>query len=124
MTVSVRIAAVLVFAASVDAAAESPTMTLDKIAHGYVELALAVGEHDSNYVDAYYGPEELRAKVKSDKADLATLARRAGELVAAAKALPRTADGPDSDLLALRHDYLNSSSRAWLRGSSCCAAGR
>ena len=61
---------------------------------------------DPNYVDAYYGPEELRAKVQADKADLATLARRAGELVATAGALPRTAGGTDSDLLALRHDYL------------------
>ena len=81
-------------------------MTLDKIAHSYVELALAIGEHDPNYVDAYYGSEELRAKVQADKADLPTLARRAGELVAAAEALPQPAGGTDSDLLALRHDYL------------------
>ena len=105
-TVHVRIAAGLLFAASVNAAAESPAMTLDKIAHGYVELALAIGEHDPNYVDAYYGPEDTRAKAQAAGADLATLARRAGELVAAAEALPRTVVGPDAQLLALRHDYL------------------
>ena len=77
-TVSVRLVAALLFAASVSAAAESATMTLDKIAHSYVELALAIGEHDPNYVDAYYGSEELRAKVQADKADLpdACAARR------------------------------------------------
>ena len=102
----VRIAASLTLAASGVAGANEPALTLDEIARGYVELALAIGEHDPNYVDAYYGPEGTRTKVKAAKADLATLARRADELVAAADAAPRTAGGADAELLALRHDYL------------------
>ena len=33
---------------------------MDKAAEQYVKLALAVGHHDPDYVDAYYGPEEWR----------------------------------------------------------------
>jgi hypothetical protein len=100
------LAATHAFATSILAAAEPPAMTLDEVARGYVELALAIGEHDPNYVDAYYGPEETRERVKAAKADLQSLARRAGELVAAAETAPRTASGPDAGLLTLRHDYL------------------
>lgn len=33
---------------------------MDSIARTYVQLALALGHHDANYVDAYYGPAEWR----------------------------------------------------------------
>ena len=37
-------------------------MSLDAVAREYVLLVLALGEHDSDYVDAYYGPAEWRAE--------------------------------------------------------------
>jgi hypothetical protein len=97
---------VAALAPSGPAPAESPTMTLDEIARGYVELSLAIGEHDPNYVDAYYGPEEVRARVRADKADLPALGRRAAELVAAAAAVPAPVTGADAGLIELRRDYL------------------
>ncbi len=33
---------------------------IDQVAESYVRLVLAVGEHDADYVDAYYGPQEWR----------------------------------------------------------------
>src|SRR4051812_26120662 len=33
---------------------------MDSVAAAYVRLVLAVGQHDANYVDAYYGPDELK----------------------------------------------------------------
>ncbi len=36
------------------------SLSLDPIAEQYVRLALALGEHDSDYVDAYFGPPEWR----------------------------------------------------------------
>ncbi len=33
---------------------------IDKIARDYVKLVLEVGQHDSDFVDAYYGPEDLK----------------------------------------------------------------
>ena len=61
------LAATHAFATSTLAVAGPQAMTLDDVAHGYVELTLAIGEHDPNYVDAYYGPEETRAKVKAGR---------------------------------------------------------
>ena len=33
-----------------------------QIAREYVRLVLAMGEHDKDYVDAYYGPEDLKTR--------------------------------------------------------------
>jgi hypothetical protein len=38
------------------AAVGSPSTTMNAIADRYVSLVLALGVHDSDYVDAYYGP--------------------------------------------------------------------
>ncbi|MDH4126321.1 MAG: hypothetical protein OEW64_08260 [Gammaproteobacteria bacterium] len=32
----------------------------DPLAEQYVKLALALGQHDPDYVDAYFGPKEWR----------------------------------------------------------------
>jgi hypothetical protein len=40
-----------------------------------------VGEHDANYVDAYYGPAPWRDQVKAEKAPLDTIGARAAALV-------------------------------------------
>jgi len=37
---------------------------LNDIAEPYVKLVLAVGQHDADYVDAYYGPPDGRQKQK------------------------------------------------------------
>jgi hypothetical protein len=34
--------------------------SMNSIAEQYVRLALAIGQHDPDYVDAYYGPPEWR----------------------------------------------------------------
>ena len=36
--------------------------TLEPIARRYVILALGLGAHDRDYVDAYYGPDSLKAQ--------------------------------------------------------------
>ena len=41
-------------------AAQLAAETLDLIAEDYVELVLAMDRHDSGYVDAYFGPPDLR----------------------------------------------------------------
>ena len=37
-------------------------MTVDTIAEDYVKLVLAVGQHDADFVDAYYGPPEWKKR--------------------------------------------------------------
>ena len=39
------------------------------IAERYVKLVLAMGEHDADYVDAYYGPPEWREAAKGRTLD-------------------------------------------------------
>ena len=51
----------------------------DAIAHEYVRLVLAVGVHDKDYVDAYYGPAELRAEVEAQAMPLAEIRESATE---------------------------------------------
>jgi hypothetical protein len=45
-----------------------------------VKFALALGEHDPNYVDAYYGPAQWREQAQNEKTSLTVLAREADSL--------------------------------------------
>src|SRR5512147_2912913 len=49
------LASAVVAAASGCASPAPPPMTMNQIAARYVKLVLAVGQHDENFVDAYYG---------------------------------------------------------------------
>jgi hypothetical protein len=48
----------------------SPGVTLDAAGQRYVKLVLALGERDSDYVDAFYGPQEWRDEAKSARKSL------------------------------------------------------
>jgi len=76
---------------------------LNPLAEAYVKLVLAVGEHDPNYVDAYYGPPEWREAVQGTRAPLEQLRGTADSLLAALAPLP--ADSL-AQLAQLRHRYL------------------
>jgi hypothetical protein len=86
----------------------SPTMattrTMDEVAESYVKLALAMGTHDADYVDAYYGPAEWRASADSAKLPLATIRARATALRTALDVVDPA--GLDS-MSRLRHEYLD-----------------
>ncbi len=91
--------------------AEGPT-PMNSIAESYVKLVLAVGQHDANYVDAFYGPAEWKqAAEAAGKRPLPDLLAEARRLLAALAALPalaepeRTADAAD-ELPRLRRRYL------------------
>lgn len=56
--------------------------SLNRIAEAYVKLALAVGQHDANYVDAYYGPETWQGQAKAEKKSLAAIIQSATPLLA------------------------------------------
>jgi hypothetical protein len=74
---------------------------MDSIAEQYVRLTLAVGQHDPDYVDAYYGPPEW--KPGDQKAGLADLSGRIAGLHAEIGRTPAPADEMDR----LRHQYLS-----------------
>ena len=74
-------------------------MTLNQIAVAYVKLVLAVGQHDSSYVDAYYGPIEWQAETK--KLALPDLITQADQLISQIAAL---AEAPEDQ--RLRQQFL------------------
>ena len=78
---------------------------MNQFAERYVRLVLAVGQHDADYVDAYYGPPEWRKEAEAGKLPLSEIASRAaalaGEIGAAQP--PVTAD----EMTHLRHQYLS-----------------
>jgi len=91
-------------------ALEPGGVTLDELAEEYVKLVLAVGRHDPDYVDAYYGPPAWREAAEAEDRDLATLARTAERLSATAESLPPSPD--DDPLVELRHRYLETQLRS------------
>src|SRR5438046_10741622 len=42
--------------------------SVSEIAEAYVKLVLAMGQHDPDYVDAYYGPPEWKKQSETKKA--------------------------------------------------------
>lgn len=79
----------------------SNSVSVNDLAKHYVQLVLAVGVHDPDYVDAFYGPSEWRAKVESEKLSLAEINAQAELLISDLGASP---DG--SSLEDMRHRYL------------------
>jgi hypothetical protein len=83
-------------------AAENDSM--NALAERYVKLVLAVGQHDADYVDAYYGPPEWQKGAESAKMPLAEIDRDAAA-VEAALASAQPAQSAE-EIVRLRHEYL------------------
>ena len=74
--------------------------SMNSIAEQYVRLTLQVGQHDPNYVDAYYGPPEW--KPVDEKVGLDELVKQAAALSEQAAAVPE----PGDEMARLRVGYL------------------
>jgi len=95
--------AVMIVAMVVAGQTQSDT-AMNDLAKRYVKLVLAMGQHDSDYVDAYYGPEAWRADAEARPLTLDQIGAEAGALITE---LDRTATAPDQEeLVQLRHQYL------------------
>ncbi len=92
-------------AAAVWAFGQSPQSSpLDTIAERYVKLVLALGQHDADYVDAYYGPPEWRSEAERRRMTLDEIGAEAERVLATAGQLAGSAQ--DDELILLRHQYL------------------
>jgi hypothetical protein len=77
---------------------------LQAIADAYVRLVLSVGLHDGDYVDAYYGPPEVKEEVRREGPALEAIADRAR------RALGQLSEINTSrweEIEQLRHRYLS-----------------
>ena len=79
------------------------TTPMDGLAERYVKTVLELGQHDKDYVDAYYGPTEWKRDADASKADLDTIAAQGRDVRAE---LSKLAAGTD-ELSRLRHQYLD-----------------
>ena len=73
------------------------------VAEAYVRLVLAVGQHDADYVDAYYGPPEWSAEAAATPLPLPEIERRA---VAILESLDEDPARDTSAMDHLRRAYL------------------
>ena len=76
---------------------------MSQMAERYVKLVLSVGQHDSDYVDAYYGPPEWQQEAKANKQSLDDIKQAAGSLI---ERLRRLDTARDPEMTRLRHQYL------------------
>jgi hypothetical protein len=89
--------------AVVHAAQENETM--NALAERYVKLVLALGQHDADYIDAYYGPPAWQQEAERAKRSLAEIGRDAAAVetaLAAVKPAPQV-----EEAVRLRHEYLS-----------------
>jgi len=76
---------------------------MNRVAERYVKLVLAVGRHDADYVDAYYGPPEWKTEAQGGKRPLPEIRAEAISLLGEIARIP--AAGED-EMAALRRRYL------------------
>src|SRR5437762_7512761 len=75
--------------------------SVNEMAEAYVKLVLAMGQHDADYVDAYYGPPEWKKESQKEK-PLDAIALEATQLRDQLANIPKPMDEMDR----LRREYL------------------
>ena len=81
---------------------------MNDAAERYVKLVLAMGEHDADYVDAFYGPAAWREEVRATRPTLPFIREAAVQLHGELASMDR----PSEAMEALRLDYLRQQTSA------------
>ncbi len=76
---------------------------MDRAAEDYVKLVLAMGPHDEDYVDAYYGPEALKTQAEEQLTDLSSIRQMGSSVLADLRAIDAS---NEEELVRLRHRFL------------------
>ena len=87
---------------------------MNPLAERYVKLVLALGQHDPDYVDAFYGPAEWKTQAEKEKKSLDAIGGEAAELIQklrverTAAPLVESSNGGNSgdEMPKLRREYL------------------
>ncbi|HJU65945.1 MAG TPA: hypothetical protein VJ596_09720 [Gemmatimonadaceae bacterium] len=86
-----------------DGTATTSEHAMNRSAEAYVKLVLAVGQHDADYVDSFYGPEEWKTEAERVRRALPEIRTEADALLSSLRATSPTGD---DEMLRLRHRYL------------------
>jgi hypothetical protein len=73
-------AAVLVSAIALQSQQKVDSAPMDVLAERYVKAVLALGQHDADYVDAYYGPADWKTAAENNRIGLETIAAQAAAI--------------------------------------------
>jgi len=76
------------------------------VSEQYVKLVLAVGQHDADYVDAFYGPAEWRKDAEAAKKPLAAIDTEAAATEKQIGTITFKPDPSDAEIWTLRKQYL------------------
>ncbi len=76
--------------------------SMNEAAEEYVKLVLAVGRHDGDYVDAYYGPAEWRTEVDASPVTKEAILEKARAVRGRVENIPM----PEDEMSRLRREYL------------------
>ena len=79
------------------------TGSMDTIARSYVTVMLAMGQHDADFIDAYYGPPEWKKEADSEKMPIERIDAAAAALLARVKEMP----AGQTEIERLRKEYLD-----------------
>ena len=102
----------VVFFAMPASAAERRT-TLDEAAQDYVHLALEIGAHEKDYIDAYFGPPEWRIEAEAHPRNISELKAEADRIQAVLGAMDIGAQQP-----------MERRRNAWLKANVASARSR
>ena len=80
---------------------------MNTVAERYVHLVLGLGQHDPDYVDAFYGPADWKTEAEQQKKSLDEIGAEAAKLSLTLTETPIAPRTPDSDLRQLRREYLH-----------------
>ena len=99
--------------------AHAATHDMDAVAERYAHLVLALGQHDPDYVDAFYGPAEWKTQAEKEKKSLDAIGAEAAELSATLAKRSRR-----SNVMAMRcsncgANICRNKFPRWRRGSGC-----
>src|SRR5881275_1782863 len=80
---------------------------MNTVAERYVRLVLALGQHDPDYVDAFYGPADWKTEAEQQKKSLDAIGTEAAKLSVTLTETPIAPGSADSNLRQLRREYLH-----------------
>jgi len=98
--------AAIAIAGGVMSAQTVPPDPYRSVAEQYVKLVLAVGQHDGDYVDAFYGPAEWRTEAETARKPLAEIDTQAAAIATELAGVVVKPAPADVEMWGLRRQYL------------------